>query len=197
MGKYFGKDGVGEGIVCECILGLTERFIFKSKGVLHANSKVRTLRLVSLALSWAWLLVFSIVPMAIILVIALARPSSYFVPPFHFSVELGNFAIAATDPLYRTAFWLSVRTAAVSTLICLPSVWAHPAPERGPSATSPGSGRPPQLADTLDLPRRAAWENGHGHCRWRTVVLTGPLGTSSAIAFYQVLKEVRLCLIHH
>ena len=75
-------------------------------------------RAVALALSWAWLLLFSIAPMAIILVIALARPANT-VPPFSFAADPGNFAIAATDELYRTAFWLSLRTAAVATAICL------------------------------------------------------------------------------
>jgi putrescine transport system permease protein len=75
-------------------------------------------RFLSLALSWAWLLLFSIAPMGIILVIALAQPADT-VPPFSFAVDLGNFAIAATDDLYRTAFWLSLRTAFVSTVICL------------------------------------------------------------------------------
>ena len=75
-------------------------------------------RIIALALSWAWLLLFSIVPMGIILVIALARPADT-VPPFSFAADPGNFVIAATDELYRTAFWLSLRTAAVSTAICL------------------------------------------------------------------------------
>jgi putrescine transport system permease protein len=75
-------------------------------------------RILSLAFSWAWLLLFSIVPFGIILAIALARPAES-VPPFGFAVDLSNFAIAATDGLYRSAFWLSLRTASVSTLICL------------------------------------------------------------------------------
>jgi putrescine transport system permease protein len=75
-------------------------------------------RLVSLALSWAWLLLLSIAPMGIILVISLARPADT-VPPFQFAIDLSNFALAATDELYRTALWLSLRTAAVSTAICL------------------------------------------------------------------------------
>lgn len=72
----------------------------------------------TLALSWAWLLLLSIAPMGIILVIALARPADH-VPPFRFAADPSNFAIAATDDLYRMAFWLSLRTAAVSTAICL------------------------------------------------------------------------------
>lgn len=74
--------------------------------------------MLSLTLSWAWLLLFSIVPLCIILVIALARPADT-VPPFSFATDLGNFAIAATDALYREAFWLSLRTASISTVICL------------------------------------------------------------------------------
>ncbi len=75
-------------------------------------------RAISLALSWVWLLLFSVIPLAIILAIALARPADT-VPPFHFATDPDNFAFAATDSLYRTAFWLSLRTAAVSTVICL------------------------------------------------------------------------------
>ena len=75
-------------------------------------------RAIALALSWLWLLLFSIAPMGVILVIALARPAES-VPPFGFAADPGNFAIAATDDLYRAAFWLSVRTAAISTAICL------------------------------------------------------------------------------
>ncbi len=75
-------------------------------------------RILSLAFSWAWLLLFSIVPLGIILVIALARPADT-VPPFGFAVDPGNFMIAATDGLYRSAFWLSLRTASISTVMCL------------------------------------------------------------------------------
>lgn len=42
VGKYFGISGIGEGIVFEYIDGDT-RFIFKSKGVKHQNSKCKTL----------------------------------------------------------------------------------------------------------------------------------------------------------
>jgi RNA ligase len=42
VGKYFGIDGVGEGIVYEYING-TDRYIFKVKGEKHQNSKVKTL----------------------------------------------------------------------------------------------------------------------------------------------------------
>jgi putrescine transport system permease protein len=75
-------------------------------------------RLPSLTFSWIWLSLFSIVPLGIILLIALARPADT-VPPFSFAADLSNFAIAATEDLYRSAFWLSLRTAAISTVICL------------------------------------------------------------------------------
>jgi putrescine transport system permease protein len=75
-------------------------------------------RAFTLAFSWVWLILFSIVPLGIILAIALALPADS-VPPFHFAFDAGNFAIAATDDLYRHAFWLSIRTASISTLICL------------------------------------------------------------------------------
>ena len=76
-------------------------------------------RCIVLAFSWLWLLLFSIVPLCIILVIALARPAET-VPPFSFAADPDNFAaIAAREELYRTAFWLSLRTASISTLICL------------------------------------------------------------------------------
>jgi putrescine transport system permease protein len=77
-----------------------------------------TPRVLSLSFSWAWLLLFSVLPLCIILVIALARPADT-VPPFSFAVDPGNFTIAATDKFYRAAFWLSLRTASISTLICL------------------------------------------------------------------------------
>ena len=75
-------------------------------------------RTFTLSLSWAWLALFSIVPLGIILVIALAHTTDA-VPPFAFAIDPGNFAVAATDRLYRTAFWLSLRTAAISTIACL------------------------------------------------------------------------------
>ncbi len=72
----------------------------------------------SLGFSWAWLALFSIGPLAIILVIALARPADT-VPPFNFALDPGNFEIVLSDGLYRAALWLSLRTAAISTAVCL------------------------------------------------------------------------------
>lgn len=42
VGKYFGVEGIGEGIVWEHING-TQRYIFKVKGEKHQNSKVKKL----------------------------------------------------------------------------------------------------------------------------------------------------------
>jgi putrescine transport system permease protein len=79
---------------------------------------VTVARALTLGLSWAWLALFSILPLCIILLIALALPADT-VPPFDFAADPGNFVIALTDELYRSAFWLSLRTAFVSTVICL------------------------------------------------------------------------------
>jgi putrescine transport system permease protein len=79
---------------------------------------VTTARIVTLAVSWVWLALFAIAPLLIILVIALAVPADS-VPPFHFATDPDNFTTAATDELYRAAFWLSLRTAAISTALCL------------------------------------------------------------------------------
>lgn len=42
IGKYFGVEGIGEGLVWEYING-EERYIFKVKGIKHQNSRVKTL----------------------------------------------------------------------------------------------------------------------------------------------------------
>ena len=71
-----------------------------------------------LAFSWLWLALFAIVPLGVVLAIALAETADS-VPPFRFALEPGNFAVAAGDGLYRTALWLSLRTASVATALCL------------------------------------------------------------------------------
>ena len=80
--------------------------------------RVATGRTLILALSWLWLFFCAILPLGIILAIALARPADT-VPPFSLGLDPGNFAAAVTDPLYRAAFWLSLRAAFITTLLCL------------------------------------------------------------------------------
>src|SRR4051794_38927397 len=75
-------------------------------------------RAVALTFCWTWLGLFSIVPLGIILAIALAHPADT-VPPFDFAADTGNFAAVIGDQLYRLAFWLSLRTASIATVLCL------------------------------------------------------------------------------
>ena len=71
-----------------------------------------------LLLSWTFLGLFSILPLGIVLAIALGRVADH-VPPFYFGLETTNFAAVLGDPLYLQALWLSIRTAALVTVICL------------------------------------------------------------------------------
>jgi putrescine transport system permease protein len=72
-----------------------------------------------LAVPWAWLSLFLLAPCAIVLAIALAEPVDA-VPPFSLAHPgWDNLVLVATDPLYRTALWLSVKVAGLSTLVCL------------------------------------------------------------------------------
>jgi putrescine transport system permease protein len=72
-----------------------------------------------LAIPWAWLLLFLAAPVAIVLLIALSE-SADSVPPYSIAhPTIDNLLTVATDPLYRDAFLLSLKVAAISTLICL------------------------------------------------------------------------------
>jgi putrescine transport system permease protein len=75
-------------------------------------------RILSLTLSWAWLLLLSVAPLCIVLIIALARQADT-VPPFNFSFDLTNLVAAAMDDLYLHALWLSLKTASIATVLCL------------------------------------------------------------------------------
>ncbi len=74
-------------------------------------------RALVLALPWGWLALFLLLPMAILLVIALAQPADG-VPPFSLALDPAAFAGLA-DPYYLAAFLLSLKLAAVSALACL------------------------------------------------------------------------------
>ena len=75
-------------------------------------------RALPLALTWAWLALFAIVPLGAVLAIALGTMADT-VPPFGFALDTSNFRTALGDELYFSALWLSLRTAALSTLGCL------------------------------------------------------------------------------
>lgn len=86
-------------------------------------------RLLVLGLPWAWLALFLIAPVAILLRIALSQATDG-IPPYapllrwsgwvpYLQVTWDNFALILTDPLYRHAFELSLQVAGVSTLVCL------------------------------------------------------------------------------
>ncbi len=76
-----------------------------------------------LAIPWAWLLIFLILPALIVLKIALSYPADS-VPPYApmlpgLHVSTDAFSLILSDPLYRDALLLSLKVAALSTAICL------------------------------------------------------------------------------
>jgi putrescine transport system permease protein len=80
-------------------------------------------RRLALAIPWAWLLIFLILPALIVLKIALSYPADS-VPPYapmlpgpH--VSLDAFSLILSDQIYRDALLLSLKVAALSTAICL------------------------------------------------------------------------------
>jgi putrescine transport system permease protein len=87
-------------------------------------------RLLVVALPYAWLTVFLLAPLLIVLKISLSeaitaippfapilRPADGFLPDIHITFE--NFALLAEDPLYGGALWNSIKVAAGATLLCL------------------------------------------------------------------------------
>jgi putrescine transport system permease protein len=83
-----------------------------------------------LALPWAWMAIFFVVPFAIVLSIAFAEPSET-LPPYtallRWSAEggpvihlnLANFRLFLEDPFYVEAYLRSLRVAAISATLCL------------------------------------------------------------------------------
>ena len=65
-----------------------------------------------------WLALFLLVPLAIVLVIALATPTTA-VPPFTLAFDSGNFRGLVADGFYVRAFGQSFYVAAVATVLCL------------------------------------------------------------------------------
>jgi putrescine transport system permease protein len=75
------------------------------------------------AVAWAWLAVFLVLPLLIVLKIALSYPADS-IPPYapilpgpHISTDA--FSLVLLDPLYRNAVLHSLKVAALSTAICL------------------------------------------------------------------------------
>ncbi len=87
-------------------------------------------RVAALALPYAWLLLFFLVPFLVVLKISLAEPVIAR-PPYapivewldgtvlQIRLEIGNFLFLLDDPLYRSAFLGSLQIAFISTLLCL------------------------------------------------------------------------------
>ncbi len=90
---------------------------------------MRAGRRAALGIAWAWLALFLIAPLAIVVKIAFSAVSDG-MPPYapllewtdgwpHPAVSFDAFALVLTDPLYRDALLLSLRIALVATLVCL------------------------------------------------------------------------------
>ncbi len=69
-----------------------------------------------IAAPYAWLVVFFLLPFALVLTIALGTGNPDAVPPVDFGFSLESFARLFTDKLYIDAWLSSLRIAAVSTL---------------------------------------------------------------------------------
>jgi putrescine transport system permease protein len=69
-----------------------------------------------IAAPYAWLVVFFLLPFALVLTIAVGTNNPDAVPPVDFGLSFANFARLFTDKLYVDAWLSSLRIAAVSTL---------------------------------------------------------------------------------
>jgi putrescine transport system permease protein len=91
-----------------------------------------------IALPYAWLVVFFLLPFALVLAIALGTNAPDSVPPVELGLSLQNFALLFTDDLYVAAWLSSLRIAATATVIALllgyPMAYAiaRAAPQRRP-----------------------------------------------------------------
>ena len=72
-----------------------------------------------IALPYAWLAVFFLLPFALVLGIALGTNAPDSVPPVELGFSLDNFRLLLSDKLYLAAWLSSLRIAAVSTLVAL------------------------------------------------------------------------------
>src|SRR5476651_1753262 len=72
-----------------------------------------------IALPFLWLIVFFLLPFALVLAIALGTNAPDAAPPVELGLSLANFQRLFGDDLYLAAWLSSLRIAAVSTLGCL------------------------------------------------------------------------------
>ena len=72
-----------------------------------------------IALPFVWLIVFFLLPFALVLAIALGTNAPDSAPPVALGVSLENFKLLFTDDLYVAAWLSSLRIAAIATLVCL------------------------------------------------------------------------------
>jgi putrescine transport system permease protein len=91
-----------------------------------------------IALPYAWLVVFFLLPFALVLAIALGTNAPDSAPPVELGLSLQNFSLLFTDDLYVAAWLSSLRIAATATVIALllgyPMAYAiaRAAPQRRP-----------------------------------------------------------------
>ncbi len=91
-----------------------------------------------IALPYAWLVVFFLLPFALVLGIALGTNAPDSAPPVQLGLSLENFTLLFTDDLYVAAWLSSLRIAATATVITLllgyPMAYAiaRAAPKRRP-----------------------------------------------------------------
>jgi putrescine transport system permease protein len=72
-----------------------------------------------IALPFAWLGIFFLLPFALVLAIALGTNAPDSVPPVALGLSFANFRLLFTDDLYLAAWLISLRIAATSTLVAL------------------------------------------------------------------------------
>ena len=137
-------------------------------------------RAVVLGVPWLWLASSVVGPMVIIVMIALAEPAEG-VPPYAIALDFSNLRLVLTDPLFREALGLSLRVAAIATLVCLVTGY----PMALAIARSPAQWRDVLLLAVIlpfwtgFLMRINAWIGLLGDTGWLNAVLTwvtlGPL----------------------
>ena len=72
-----------------------------------------------IALPFVWLIVFFLLPFALVLAIAFGTNAPDSAPPVALGLSLENFKLLFTDDLYVAAWLSSLRIAATATLVCL------------------------------------------------------------------------------